>query len=65
MGVFLKYPELVEWNRRPEILTVKQVIATEKLHGAHFRLFFPAQMTSISEVQFGARNEGRVPEACG
>jgi hypothetical protein len=57
MGAFLKYPELVEWNRRPEILAVKQVIATEKLHGTHFRLFFPAQTASIAEVQFGARNE--------
>ena len=57
MGAFLKYPELVEWTKRPEILAVKQVIGTEKLHGTHFRLLFPAQMTSIAEVQFGARND--------
>ena len=57
MAAFHKYPELVGLDKRPEILAVKEVIATEKLHGSNFRLFFPAEMTSIAEVQFGGRNE--------
>ncbi len=57
VGTFHKYPEIVELDKCPEILTVKEVIATEKLHGTNFRLFFPAQMTSIADVQFGARND--------
>jgi Rnl2 family RNA ligase len=55
--VFMKYPEIVRLERRPEILAVKQVVATEKLHGTNFRVHFPAGMTSIAEVQFGGRNE--------
>ena len=57
MGTFYKYPEMVELDKCPEILTVKEVIATEKLHGTNFRLFFPAQMTTIADVQFGGRND--------
>jgi Rnl2 family RNA ligase len=57
MSAFPKYPELVLLNKRPEILAVKEVIATEKLHGTNFRVFFPAEMTSIADVQFGGRNE--------
>jgi Rnl2 family RNA ligase len=55
--MFMKYPELVRLDRRPEILAVKEVVATEKLHGTNFRLYFPAGMTSIEEVQYGGRNE--------
>lgn len=55
--VFMKYPELVRLDKRPEILAVKEVIATEKLHGTNFRLFFPAGMTSIDDIQYGGRNE--------
>jgi Rnl2 family RNA ligase len=55
--VFMKYPELVRLDKRPEILAVKEVIATEKIHGTNFRLFFPAGMTSIDEIQYGGRNE--------
>lgn len=57
MGEFPKYAELVTLDRRPEILSVKQVVATEKIHGTNFRVFFPAGMTSIGEVRFGGRNE--------
>lgn len=53
----MKYPEIARLERRPEILAVKQVVATEKLHGTNFRVFFPGGMTSIDEVQFGGRNE--------
>lgn len=55
--MFMKYPELVRLDRRPEILAVKEVVATEKLHGTNFRLHFPAGMASIEEVQYGGRNE--------
>lgn len=57
MGVFHKYPEIVGLEKRPEILSVKEVIATEKLHGTNFRVFFPEGMTSLDDVQFGGRNE--------
>ncbi len=57
MRPFQKYPEMVELDKRPELLAVKEVIATEKLHGTNFRLFFPAAMTSIADVQFGGRND--------
>jgi Rnl2 family RNA ligase len=57
MNVFRKYPEIVRLEKRPEILSVRQVVATEKIHGTNFRVFFPAGMTSIAEVRFGGRNE--------
>ena len=47
--MFYKYPETVALNRRPEILAVREVIATEKLHGTNFRVYFPDAMTSIDE----------------
>lgn len=53
----MKYPEIARLERRPEILAVKQVVATEKLHGTNFRVFFPGGMASIDELQFGGRNE--------
>lgn len=53
----MKYPELVRLEKRPEILAVKQVVATEKIHGTNFRVHFPAGATSIDEVRFGGRNE--------
>lgn len=55
--MFMKYPELVRLDRRPELLAVKEVIATEKLHGSNFRLFFPAGITSIDQVRYGSRND--------
>ncbi|APR79611.1 RNA ligase, phage-associated [Minicystis rosea] len=57
METFLKYPDIVTLDKRPEILGVKQVVATEKLHGSNFRVFFPAGMTSLDEVRYGGRNE--------
>lgn len=57
VGTFHKYPEIVTLDKRYEILSVKEVIATEKLHGTSFRLFFPDGMTSVADVQFGGRNE--------
>ena len=54
---FHKYPDTVTLAKRPEILSVKQVVATEKLHGTNFRVFFPAGMTGIDDVRFGGRNE--------
>lgn len=57
MGNFHKYAELVTLHRRPEILAVKQVVATEKLHGTNFRVYFPEGMKSIEEVEYGGRNE--------
>jgi Rnl2 family RNA ligase len=55
--IFPKYPELVRLDKRPEILRVKEVVATEKIHGTNFRLMFPAGMTSLDEIRFGGRNE--------
>lgn len=55
--MFYKYPEIVGLEKRRELLAVKEVIATEKLHGTNFRIYFPAGMTSIEEVQYGGRNE--------
>jgi len=67
--MFYKYPEIVALNKRPEILAVKEVIATEKLHGTNFRVYFPEGMASIDEVQYGGRNEefgtGDAPEFYG
>lgn len=57
MEAFLKYPELTTLDRLPEILSVRQVVATEKLHGSNFRAFFPAAMASPDEARFGGRNE--------
>ena len=60
--MFLKYPEIVRLDRRPEILAVRDVVATEKIHRTNFRVFFPAGMTSVAEVRFGGRNEEHGPE---
>lgn len=57
MSTFHKYPDVVTLTKRPEILSVKQVVAAEKLHGTNFRVFFPAGMTGIEDVRFGGRNE--------
>jgi Rnl2 family RNA ligase len=61
METFHKYPELVTLDKRPEILSVKQVVATEKLHGSNFRVLFPAGMTHPDEARFGGRNEVFAP----
>lgn len=53
---FPRYPEIALLVRRPEIFSVKEVIATEKLHGSAFRLFFPAGMTSIEDIRYGSRD---------
>lgn len=52
---FERYPEIALLSRRPEILAVKEVIATEKLHGSNFRIGFPLGMASVDEVLFGSR----------
>ena len=51
-----KYPSIVELSKCPDIFSVKQVVATEKLHGSNFRLFFPLGMKSIEEIGFGSRD---------
>lgn len=53
---FPKYPEIVLLPRRPEIFSVKEVIATEKLHGSSARIHFPCGMTSLDEVRFGSHD---------
>lgn len=55
--MFHKYTEIVTLDKRREILAVKEVVATEKLHGTNFRLYFPSGISSIAEIQFGGRNE--------
>ncbi len=62
MTLFHKYPEIAGLEKRPEILAVKEVVATEKLHGTNFRVFFPEGMASVEEVQFGGRNDVFTPE---
>ena len=62
MTAFHKYPEIVGLEKRPEILAVKEVVATEKLHGTNFRVFFPEGMTSVDDVQYGGRNDVFTPE---
>lgn len=57
MNDFHRYPELVTLDKRPEILAVREAIATEKLHGSNFRVHFPAGLASAAEVRFGSRNE--------
>lgn len=55
------YPDIVLLPRRPEILTVKEVVATEKLHGSNFRIHFPLGMSSLDEVGYGSRDVERAP----
>lgn len=54
MSAFPKYPSIVLLDKRPELFAVKEVIATEKLHGSNFRIHFPMGMTSVEEVRFGS-----------
>ena len=49
-----KYPEIVLVSKRPEIFSVKEVVATEKIHGSNFRLFFPCGMESIDDIRYGS-----------
>jgi hypothetical protein len=51
-----KYPEIAILGKRPEIFAVKEVVATEKLHGSNFRIHFPLGMESIADVGFGSRD---------
>lgn len=57
MTTFARYTELVTTDKRPEIFAVREVVATEKLHGSNFRVYFPAGMTSPDDLVFGSRNE--------
>jgi Rnl2 family RNA ligase len=51
-----KYPSIVELSKLPEIFQVKEVVATEKIHGSNFRLFFPIGMKSIEDIEYGSRD---------
>ena len=53
---FPRYPDLVLLPRRPEIMSVKNVICCEKLHGSNFRVHLPLGMTNIDEIQYGSRD---------
>jgi Rnl2 family RNA ligase len=57
MDDFHKYPELVTLDKRPEMLAVRQCIATEKLHGSNFRVYFPEGITTPEQLRFGSRND--------
>lgn len=59
--MFPKYPETVLVKRRPEIFSVKEVIATEKLNGSNFRLHFPCGMESIDGIGYGSREVEYTP----
>ncbi len=51
-----KYPEIALLYRRPEIFAVREVVATEKLHGSNFRVHFPLGMTSLADVRYGSHD---------
>ncbi|MBY0548526.1 MAG: RNA ligase family protein [Candidatus Obscuribacterales bacterium] len=53
---FFKYPSLALLNARKEILGVKRVVATEKLHGTGFRIRFRRGITSLDQVEYGSRD---------
>ena len=57
MDDFHKYPELVTLDKRPEMLSVRQVVATEKLHGSNFRVYFREGITAPEQLRFGSRND--------
>lgn len=57
MTSFARYTELTTLDKRPEILAVREVVATEKLHGTNFRVHFPPGITGPSDLAFGSRNE--------
>lgn len=53
--MFYKYPSLAKLEQRRGILTVVRVVATEKLHGSNFRIYFKKGILHIEEVQYGSR----------
>jgi hypothetical protein len=55
--IYHKYPSIVALNKQPEIFSADEVVATEKIHGANFRVFIPAYTTSADEIRFGSRNQ--------
>ncbi len=54
--MFHKYPSIGKLKDRKKILTVAEVIATEKLHGANFRLRFIRGIGLVIEVEYGSRD---------
>jgi Rnl2 family RNA ligase len=58
---FHKYPSIVLVRDRQDIFAVKEVVATEKLHGSNFRIHFPCGMTSLAEVQYGSHDVEKTP----
>lgn len=50
------YPSVVQLDACPDIYSVKQVVATEKLHGSNFRIGFPLGMKTLDELRFGSRD---------
>ncbi len=59
---FHNYLSTVLLERRPELMAVKEVVATEKLHGTNFRVYFPHAMSSLDDVRFGGRNDVLAPD---
>lgn len=55
-SLFPSYPDIVLVYRRPEIFAVKEVVATEKLHGSNFRINFPLGMTSLDDIRYGSHD---------
>lgn len=51
------YPSILLLEKRPDLFAVKEVVATEKLHGSTFRIHFPLAMESLDELQFGSHHE--------
>lgn len=58
---FPRYPEVVLTARRPEIFAVKEVVATEKLHGSNSRIHFPCGMSSLDDIGFGSHDVEYTP----
>jgi hypothetical protein len=54
--VIPKYPSIVLLDKRQDLFAVKEVVATEKLHGSTFRIYFPLGMASLDDVQFGSHD---------
>lgn len=56
MGEFFRYPHIDALHKQTIIFSCEEIVVHEKLHGANFRVMFPAGLASPNQIRFGSRN---------
>lgn len=58
---FPRFPSIVLVRDCPDIFAVREVVATEKIHGSNFRIHFPLGMEKLEDIQYGCHEVEYVP----